>query len=141
VNARGTIKSNPVKTFYEYTRWFWVLLALASLVLQATRTVTVGPLHQSVLDNGELGITIAFDLEIILRILATLPNWRTFFNFGNNWLDLFLAIGTSIIQIPVIHQSSVYPWFTIFQLTRFYRVILEIPRMRPLLVSYCTSLS
>lgn len=86
------------------------------------------------LNVGELAITLAFDVEIVLRILATLPNWRTFFNHASNVLDLVLALVTSIIQIPVIHQSGVYPWLTIFQLARFYRVILVVPRMKPLLV-------
>jgi voltage-dependent calcium channel len=134
VDGGKVVKTNPIKTFYQHTRWCWVFLALTSLVLQATRTVDVGVIHQLVLDDGELAITLAFDLEIILRILATLPNWRSFFNHGNNLLDLVLVFVTSIIQIPAIHHSQVYPWFTIFQLARFYRVILEVPRMKPLLV-------
>lgn len=85
---------------------------------------------------GELGITIAFDIELILRVFATLPHWRTFFQHGNNWLDTILAIGSTVIQLPAIQHSEVYPWFTIFQLARFYRVILVVPRMRPLLVRY-----
>jgi hypothetical protein len=111
-----------------------VFLALASLVLQATRTVEMSSLHGRILDTGELAITLLFDVEIVVRILAELPDWRNFFNHGNNQLDLILAIGSTIIQIPSIHSSSVYPWLTIFQLTRFYRVIMEVPRMRPLLV-------
>lgn len=79
-------------------------------------------------------LTIVFDVEIFIRILAHLPDWRSFFYHGQNWLDLVLAIGSTIIQIPVIHNSTAYPWLTIFQLMRFYRVILEIPRMKPLLV-------
>lgn len=132
--GRKASKTNIAKIIYDYTRWCWVILALASLVLQATRTVDVGATHETILNYGELAITLAFDIEIGLRILATLPDWRSFFFHGNNWLDTILAIGSSIIQIPAIHDSEVYPWFTIFQLARFYRVILEFPRMRPLLV-------
>jgi hypothetical protein len=109
---------------------------------------------------SELAITGAFDVEIILRILAALPDWRAFFGFGGrggggvglgmgkgsaaktgggagpgqNWLDTALAVGCSVIQIPAVQRSAVYPWFTIFQLMRFYRVILVVPRMKPLLV-------
>lgn len=136
VDGRKAARTNIAKTLYEYTRWCWVFLALTSLVLQATRSVDVNDIHELLMFYGELGITIAFDFEIIIRILATLPDWRSFFSHGHNWLDLTLAIGSSIIQIPMIHDSAVYPWFTIFQLARFYRVILEVPRMRPLLV--CT---
>ena len=134
VDGRRVSKHNRLKEIYESARWCWVALALASLVLQATRNVDVSPTHAEILDKGELGLTIAFDVEIIIRILAYLPDYRGFFLHGQNWLDLVLAIGSSIIQIPVIHDSSVYPWLTVFQLTRFYRVILEIPRMKPLLV-------
>lgn len=126
---------NWAKIIYDHTRWCWVLLALASLVLQATREVHLSPTHLDVMFYGELGITIAFDVEIIIRILATLPTWRDFWIKGRNVLDLGLAIGCSVIQIPAIRNSDVYEWFTILQLARFYRVILEIPRMKPLLVS------
>ena len=73
---------------------------------------------------------------MVLRVLASLPNWRRFSEHGNNWIDGVLAIACTVIQIPVVINSSVYPWFTIFQLARFYRVILVVPRMKPLLVSY-----
>ncbi|KAF7794178.1 hypothetical protein EIP86_005309 [Pleurotus ostreatoroseus] len=135
VDGRRIAKSNRIKEVYENVRWVWVALALASLILQATRNVDVGPLHQTILDEGELVLTIVFDIEIFVRVLAYLPDWRGFLGRGQNWLDLILAVGSTVIQIPVVHNSSVYPWLTIFQLTRFYRVILEIPRMKPLLLA------
>jgi len=127
-------RPNLANAILAYTKWIWVLLALVELVLQATRTVNVSATHEFVMFYGELAITIAFDFELGLRILATLPAWRTFHQHGKNWLDAILAIGSTIIQIPVIRRSPLYPWFTIFQLARFYRVILVVPRMKPLLV-------
>jgi voltage-dependent calcium channel len=124
-----------VKDFYESIRWCWVALALASLVLQATGSDNADDTHKEIIDKGELILTIVFDVEIVIRVIAYLPDWRAFAARGQNWLDLILAIGSTIIQIPVIHNSNVYPWLTIFQLARFYRVILEIPRVKPLLVS------
>ncbi|KDR66929.1 hypothetical protein GALMADRAFT_258813 [Galerina marginata CBS 339.88] len=132
---KAATRSNPAKSIYAYTKWCWIILALTSLALQATRTVDVSPTHELVMFYGEIAITIAFDFEICLRILATLPDWRSFFQHGNNWLDTILAIGSTIIQIPVIRRSALYPWFTIFQLARFYRVILVVPRMKPLLLA------
>ena len=134
MDGRAVSKNNGLKVIYQYTRWCWVFLALTSLVVQATRTVDMSDLHRTILDKGELAITALFDVEIIIRILAELPNWRSFFARGNNWLDLILAVGSTVIQIPTIHNSPVYPWLTIFQLARFYRVILEVPRMKPLMV-------
>ncbi|TFK51284.1 hypothetical protein OE88DRAFT_1800091 [Heliocybe sulcata] len=130
-----TSKPNVLKEIYEYIRWCWVALALASLILQATRTTTVGQTHQAVLEKGELALTIVFDAEIFIRFFAEFPHWRNFFSSGSNWLDTVLAVGSTIIQIPVVHNSGVYPWLTIFQILRFYRVILEVPRMRPLLLA------
>ena len=134
VDGRRVAGRNRVREIYENIRWCWVGFALASVVLQATRTVNMSDLHEEILDKGELALTITFDVEIVIRILAYLPDWRKFFFRGQNVLDLVLAIGSTIIQIPAIHNSTVYPWLTIFQLMRFYRVILEIPRMKPLLV-------
>ena len=129
------IRRNKLRDYYQMTKWFWVILALASLTIQATRTVDPGPIHRELLNNGELAITIAFDVEIIARFATYLPDWRDFFRKGRNWLDLILAIGSTIIQLPPVRSSPAYPWLTIFQLLRFYRVILEVPRMKPLLVS------
>lgn len=117
------------------TKWFWVILAFTSLTIQATRTVDPGPVHSKLLNTGELVITLAFDVEIIARFASYLPDWRDFFRKGTNWLDLILTVGSTIIQIPPIRTSPTYPWLTIFQLLRFYRVILVVPRMKPLLVS------
>jgi len=133
-NNQNSHPDNLAKIIYSHTQWCWVLLALASLALQASRQVDTTPIHEVIMYFGELGITFAFDVEIIIRMLAELPNWRVFLMQGRNVLDLGLAIGCSVIQIPIVRKSSVYEWFTILQLARFYRVILEVPRMKPLLV-------
>jgi hypothetical protein len=79
---------------------------------------------------------LAFDLEIVIRFVGHLPNWSSFFSTSHqNSFDLLLAVVTTIIQIPPIPNTSVYSWLTIFQLMRWYRVVIVVPRMRPLLVS------
>ena len=79
-------------------------------------------------------------MEIIIRTVGHLPDWSYFFTSGyHNVFDLFLAVVTSVIQIPPIPSTDVYHWFTIFQLMRWYRVVMVVPRMRPLLVSHCSS--
>ncbi|KAG9312661.1 Ion transport protein-domain-containing protein [Chiua virens] len=129
------VGQNRFKVWWSYTRWPWVVLALASLVMEATATVDMSPLHEEIIDMTERMITFAFDIEIVFRIATEFPEWRNFFYHGNNWIDLILAIGCSVIQIPFIHNSNVYPWLTIFQLARFYRVILVVPRMKPLMLT------
>ncbi|KAJ7085572.1 Ion transport protein-domain-containing protein [Mycena epipterygia] len=133
---------NPAALIVRHTRWLFVALALASLALQATRTPDITAHQEHVLFLTELGITIAFDVEILLRIAAAFPDWRAFFGFGaRNWLDAALTVGASVIQVPAIQRSPVYPWFTIFQLMRFYRVILVVPRMKPLLLAVFGNMS
>ncbi|KAJ6589250.1 Ion transport protein-domain-containing protein [Mycena capillaripes] len=164
---KSAIRRNPAAVIIAYTRWLFVALALVSLALQATRTPTITAKQEHILFLAELGITLAFDIEILLRLAASLPDWRAFFGFGSfrvggvadgpgatagglrakerkhgggpgpgqNWLDTALAVGCSVIQVPAIRNSAVYPWFTIFQLMRFYRVILVVPRMKPLLLA------
>ncbi|KAJ6629913.1 Ion transport protein-domain-containing protein [Mycena sp. CBHHK59/15] len=134
-SGRKAPRANLAALIMRYTRWLWVLLALASLALQATRTPDISASQARWLYWGELGITLAFDAELVLRVLAALPDWRGFFTRAQNWLDAALAIGASVIQVPAIQRSPVYPWFTIFQLMRFYRVILVVPRMKPLLLA------
>ncbi|KAI0321538.1 Ion transport protein-domain-containing protein [Amylostereum chailletii] len=135
VDGRRVAKPNRIRKLYESIRWCWVALALLSLVLQATFGVDLDPTHREVLDKSELILTILFDAEILIRIAGHFPDWRSFMHKGNNWLDTVLAIGSTIILIPAVHNSRAYPWLTVFELMRFYRVILEIPRMKPLLLS------
>ncbi|EIW77746.1 hypothetical protein CONPUDRAFT_167813 [Coniophora puteana RWD-64-598 SS2] len=128
-------RANRLKVYYAYTTWIWVFLALATVVLQATGTSLMSDVHADVLDLAEVVLTLAFDAEIVVRFLAELPDWRAFFRSGRNWIDTVLAVGSSVIQIPAVKRSGVYAWLTIFQLGRFYRVILVVPKMKPLMMT------
>ncbi|KAG8696198.1 calcium channel protein, partial [Ceratobasidium sp. 394] len=125
-----------LRVWYEWppVHYFWVALVLLSFGLQASKTARSSPEYLAKLDLAEFVLTMAFDVDIVWRAIGYLPHWREFFSKKNNNLDLTLAIASTIIQIPVIKRSDVYPWLTIFQLARFYRVILVMPRMRPLLL-------
>ncbi|KAG9016762.1 calcium channel protein [Tulasnella sp. 427] len=125
---------SAIQEWYLRTQLGWVVLVFADLVVQGTRTATSSDGHLQFLDSFELVATIAFDIEMVWRVVGYLPNWRGFNERGLNWFDLFLAVTTSIIQIPPIHGWKYYPWLTAFQLARFYRVILAVPTMRPLLL-------
>ncbi|KAK8858595.1 hypothetical protein IAR55_002824 [Kwoniella newhampshirensis] len=128
-------RTNWILTIYERTEIFWVLLVVADLVAQGTKTASSSESMLDLLKNLELAFTFAFDLEIVIRIIGYFPDWRAFFSRARNSFDLFLAVACSIIQIPAISSGRIYPWLTIFQLLRWYRVILAFPRMKPLLIS------
>ncbi|WVR06351.1 hypothetical protein IAU60_003382 [Kwoniella sp. DSM 27419] len=118
---------------YEKTELFWVLLIVADLVAQGTKTAGSSQNTLNLLKNIEIAFTLAFDLELIIRAIGYFPDWRSFFRHRRNTFDLFLAIACSIIQIPAVSSAGIYPWLTVFQLMRWYRVILAFPRMKPLL--------
>ncbi|PLW08520.1 hypothetical protein PCANC_24286 [Puccinia coronata f. sp. avenae] len=111
----------------------WVLAVLAQFSFQASRSA-FKPERATRLDQIESYFTIVFLAEILLRFAGYLPSsMRLFFHSGTNLADLGLAILTSIIQIPLIKRSVVYPWLTVFQIARFYRVIVAFPRTGNLL--------
>ncbi|GAA5915927.1 hypothetical protein JCM5296_002066 [Sporobolomyces johnsonii] len=131
---RGFTRSTSlVRKVYEKTYLVWVAAIVASVGIQAARRVDSSEAELAVFDSVELYLTIAFDVEIALRVFASLPDWRSFFAGNANLTDTILAVVTTLIQIPVIHNSTAYKWLTCFQIARFYRVIIAIPRMRRLL--------
>lgn len=126
----------------ERTKWikwfnrsepFWLLLIFGSILVQAQKDTTQSRKVITVLDNVERGITIMLDLEIIFRVLAYGRRWSCFFESGRNSFDAFLAAVTTVLIVPYIQETSVYPWLTIFLLMRWYRIILAIPPLRPLI--------
>lgn len=94
-----------------------------------------------VADNLELYFTLAFFVELAIRFMSYLPDWRAFNARASNLADSILAISTCVLQIPAIHNSAIYPWLTVLQLMRFYRVILAVPRMRKLLAKILSSVA
>lgn len=135
--------ANVFKRFWGYTKWFWLALIVADLGVQASQASYHETTSNNRLSLAELYLTIAFDFEILVRFLSYLldNDWRSFFSVKRNRFDLFLAVITTIIQIPGIKNSDVFPWLTVFQLARFYRVIIAVPRMEALLFRVFGSLS
>jgi hypothetical protein len=120
---------------YNKTQLFWVLLVVTDIMSQAVKTADSSQRVLNILRTMEIAFTFVWDVEMIIRIAAYVPDWQAFLRNGRNDFDLFLAVGCSIIQIPPIRRSTVYPWLTILQFLRWYRFVLVFPRMRPLLVS------
>ncbi|CAO1624241.1 unnamed protein product [Sympodiomycopsis kandeliae] len=138
--------ANVYKRVWGYTKYLWLAVIVADLSIQATRASDATDVDATKRDNLELYITIALDAEMVLRFVSYLldDDWRSFWATGvqgtRNKADTFLAVITTIIQIPAIRHSAVYPWLTIFQLQRFYRVIVAVPRMERLLLRVFGSL-
>ncbi|KAH8919447.1 hypothetical protein BT69DRAFT_1246450 [Atractiella rhizophila] len=122
------------RTIYEKTAFVWIILILGDIAFQGSKEAGMSQNALDLLDKVELVFTIIFAAEILLRFFSYLPDWRSFFYRAANIADTAIAIITLIIQIPVIKNSEAYPWLTVFQILRFYRVILAVPRMKPLLM-------
>lgn len=142
------------------SHYFWVALVVADTAVQASRTNDMSDAHADALRISALVFTVLFDVEIVLRLAAALPDWKSFFRSPRNRLDAFLALVTTILRIPPVTSSIAYPWsgpfddcmfymvvltwlscrLSVFERMRFYRVSLAIPRTHRLLVGLFKSL-
>ncbi|CAK7275009.1 calcium channel protein, partial [Sporothrix epigloea] len=115
---------------YNKTSWVWILAIAFDLLVQAFRSAS----HKNrigFINTCEVVVTVLLDLEMILRITA---DFRYFHRSWRNLFDLGLAIITTVILLPPIHNASqVYAWLTVFQILRVYRVVLAIPMTRNLI--------
>lgn len=116
---------SALEKLYNKTSLVWVLLIATDLLAQACKSASMSPYRRAVIDDVEVGVTLLLDIEICLRIVA---DFRGFLRHRRNVVDLFLAIATSVILLPPIHNATeVYAWLTIFQILRVYRIVLAIP--------------
>ncbi|ODA76644.1 hypothetical protein RJ55_07915 [Drechmeria coniospora] len=124
---------NPSKLqqLYDKTSILWVFVITFGLLCQAFRSARMSQSRETFINMAEVTVTIALDIEIIIRIAA---NWHGFHRSWRNIFDLFLALVTTIILIPPIRYSPSYPWLTVFQIVRVYRVVLAIPVTRKLIL-------
>lgn len=125
-------RSSGLRRTYEKTRWFWIIVIVFGLVVQSMRHDTMGDATAGIINVSETIVTLVLAAEIIFRLIS---DWRDFPRHRHNWVDLGLAVITTIIQIPPIHDSGTpYAWLTIFQIIRIYRVVLAVPITRDLIL-------
>ncbi|CAI5758731.1 unnamed protein product [Candida verbasci] len=120
-------KQNIFLRLYYKFEFLLVIAVFVSLFVQCFRSYYMSETRRHVIYRFESGFTAVFLAEIIIRFLIHLPHWRLFFQSKRNIFDLFLAIITSIIILgPVKNRlGHAYYWLTVFQLMRFYRVVLS----------------
>ncbi|KAL9080031.1 MAG: hypothetical protein Q9157_001115 [Trypethelium eluteriae] len=125
-------KPRPLQKLYKKSTSFWIAVIVYGLVCQCLRTANMSHGHQQFVDVSETVVTIILLFEIMIRLAV---DWRNFFYKPRNVVDFFLAIITTIIQIPEIHNSGQpYAWLTLFQILRIYRVVLAVPLTRELIL-------
>jgi len=120
-----------LRRWYERTHWFWIVIIIYGLIAQCFRSAYNSDGTKQFMYVSELGVTLALLAEIIIRFAA---DWRDFFHHRQSWVDLGLAIITTVIQIPEIRNSGQpYAWLTVFQILRIYRVVLAVKITRDLI--------
>ena len=129
--AEGSRRVNLMRRLYDRTYWFWIVVIAYGFVCQGFRSANIDPSLARYINNSEMAVTLVLLAEIILRFAV---DWRHFIHDKKSWLDLALAVITSIILLPPIRNSGQpYAWLTVFQLLRIYRVIIAIPVTRGLI--------
>ncbi|KAI9677265.1 MAG: calcium channel protein [Trizodia sp. TS-e1964] len=129
----NTPRPGPLKRAYNKTSWLWILIILFDLIAQGLRTSDMDLDRKTFINRTELAVTIILLFEIIIRFIS---DWRGFFKDKPNWVDLGLAVITTIIQIPAIRNSGEpYAWLSLFQILRIYRVVLGVSLTRDLIMT------
>ncbi|CED84829.1 high-affinity cell membrane calcium channel [Phaffia rhodozyma] len=128
-------KNNPIMKWYNRTSFVWVVGIILTLAAQATKTEVDPTSYDNRMNIVLLVSAIAFDVEILIRIAGHYPDLKSFFTNAVNDFDLVLALVSTIIEMPGIQKTLAHGWLTIFPLARWYRVILAVPRMKPLLIA------
>lgn len=132
-HVHRTAPRSKVLRLWDHTNWFWVILIAADLATQACKSAKTSTAVWHRFETAETVFTAIFAFEIICRFACYFPDWRTFAT-QSNLFDVFLAVVTCVIQIPVVkHSGSLYRWLTIFQILRSYRIIRAVPFTRDLL--------
>ena len=125
-------RRSRLKTVYDKTYWFWIVVIAFGLVVQCQRRADMGDDRRALIMDVETVVTLVLLLEIILRFLS---DWRSFFHSRRNWFDLGLAIITAVCQIPPVRNSGqVYAWLSFFQIARIYRVVMAFRLTRDLIM-------
>lgn len=131
-------KVSMLKRLYDKTHLVWVVVITFGLVVQGLRSSSMGSDRKQFVDTTEFIVTMVLAFEICLRIGA---DWRNFHKSTGNWVDLFLAVITVIIQIPPIRNSGhAYNAMTIFQVLRIYRLVLAFSLTRELVMTVCRNI-
>lgn len=131
-NRMAMDQESRASVIFDKTYWLWILMILYDLVVMCLRSAAMSQNRENFINDSETVVTFLLLLEILLRFAV---DWRGFFYKKRNWVDLGLAVITTIIQIPPIRNSGQpYAWLTIFQILRIYRLVLAVPFTRDLLL-------
>ncbi|KAI3405297.2 CCH1 [Candida oxycetoniae] len=117
---------NRLLRYYYKSEFVFIIAIAASLFIQCFRSHNMSDFRRHLLYRFEVAFTIVFAVEIVLRFVFYFPKYKLFFYSKRNCFDLVLATVSVIIVIQPVKDKlgHAYYWLTVFQLMRFYRVVL-----------------
>lgn len=126
-------KRKSLRMYYR-CELFFILVISAGVIVQCLREANMSEHRAHGLYRFEAAITAVMGFDILLRLALYYPHYKTFFLSRRNSVDTFLAVITAIIIIGPIKKKlgHAYYWLTIFQIARFYRVVLTFSVTRDL---------
>lgn len=133
-SIRKMRREPTLKRLYGKSTYFWIAIIVYGLVVNCTKHDTMGHFLTDFIGVSELIVSLVLLGEIVLRFSV---DWRGFTHSGRGWFDLFLAVVTTVMEIPVIkhaYDGQAYAWLTVFQILRVYRVVLAISITRDLVL-------
>ncbi|KAG0222605.1 calcium channel protein, partial [Mortierella sp. GBA43] len=130
--ARDGAETRFKKEQLRKMEFFWVLAIIADLVFQCQPQYKSRTGDILSYENAELWFTVLFLVDIGIRFTVW-PAHPKFFHSPKNNFDLFLAVVTTIIQIPAIRYSDTYTYLSVFQVMRIYRPIIYIQSLKDLI--------
>lgn len=124
---------NFVGRAVHYCRELPLALIMIDLIVQCTVSYHASPKKLHGVYKFQLFTTSILAFEIILKLIVYIPNLKLFFSSFMNCIDLALAVITCIILIPPIHNRPIlYAWLSVFQIARFYRIVIHVGFVRDL---------
>lgn len=132
VKASSTEMPNWSKVglaWYRKFEWIFRVLILTDFIHRACISIESTDAYIHRLYLVDRGISITLFLESILRVALHIPNPWKFLTKWSYIYDLINSIITLVISSLAVKKkiSDVYFWLSIFQITRFYRIVMWLP--------------
>lgn len=117
-----------IGTIYYYLREIPLIIIILDMIVQCSVTIHTKQSTLFRMYMWEIFVASFLAVDIAIRFVIYMPDVKYFFTSRFNVVDLFLAVANVIIVLPLVkNNEQIYKWLTVFQIVRFYRVVLAVP--------------
>ena len=117
---------------YDFVEPIFISLIMVDLVFRSSITNNSDAEFINTMVEVDRAIAIVLLFESVARFIFHIPNLWKFIVRGDYLFDAIVAVGSLIISCLGVSGSigHTYYWLSIFQISRFYRIVLYIPFTR-----------